>query len=58
MRRYCTPLVYTVDGMAGREARAAEKWLEKLLAEKWRREYSEMVRIIQARMSLALIRSY
>ena len=29
-----TPLVYTVDGMAGRDARVAEKILSTMLTEK------------------------
>ena len=44
MRRYFTPLVYIVDGMAGKDTREAEKRLEKLSLEKWRKEYLEMVR--------------
>ena len=32
MRQYFTSLVYMVNGMAGRDARVTEKWLEKLLA--------------------------
>ena len=37
MRRDFTPLVYVVGGMAGRDAREAEKRLSTLLEEKWRR---------------------
>ena len=35
MRRDFAPFLYTVDGIAGRDARAAEKRLYTLLAEKW-----------------------
>ena len=34
-----TPMVYSVDGFAGREARNAEKRLATQLAGKWNREY-------------------
>ena len=42
-RKDFTPLVYSVDGIAGREARGAEKRLASFLAKKWRRPYSQMV---------------
>ena len=57
MRQELTPLIYTVGGMAGRDARSEVKRLVKLLAEKWQREYSEMAGFIRARMSLAVVRS-
>lgn len=41
-RRSFMPLVYSLDGMAGKEAKAFEKGLAALLAEKWNRLYSEM----------------
>ena len=56
MRRYFTPLVYTSDGMAGRDSRAEEKRLYTLLAEKGQREYSKMVGFVRARMSLSVVR--
>ena len=34
-----TPMVYSVDGIAGREARNAEKRLATQLAGKWNHEY-------------------
>ena len=34
-----TLLIYTFGGMTGREARATEKQLVKMLGEKWWREY-------------------
>ena len=36
-RKDFTPMIYTVDGIAGREARSAEKRLASVLAEKWKR---------------------
>ena len=56
-RRHFTPLVYSVDGMAGSETKAAEKRLAALLAFKWKREYSEMVGYVRARMALSIVRA-
>jgi hypothetical protein len=56
-RRTFTPLVYSVDGMACKEALAFEKRLASLMATKHERRYSEMVGFVRARMSLAVIRS-
>ena len=56
-RRSFVPLIYSVDGMACKEALAFEKRVASLLAEKWDRQYSEMVGFVRGRMSLAVIRS-
>jgi hypothetical protein len=56
-RRTFMPLVYSVDGMACKEALAFEKRVASLLASKWNRPYSEMVGFVRGRMSLAVIRS-
>ena len=56
-RRTFMPLVYSVDGMACKEALAFEKRVASLLASKWNRPYSEMVGFVRGRMSLAIIRS-
>eukprot|EP00956_Cyclotella_meneghiniana_P042037 scaffold248334_cov99-Cyclotella_meneghiniana.AAC.1 len=37
MRQDFTPLVYSVDGMAGRETKQAERQVASLLAHKWTR---------------------
>ena len=37
------PMVYTVDGISEREDVQAEKRISTYLAEKWRKEYSQMV---------------
>ena len=55
-RRTFTPLVYSVDGMACKEARAWEKRVASLLSTKYGREYSEMAGYVRARMSLAVVR--
>jgi hypothetical protein len=57
MRRDFTPLVYSVDGCAGRETKQAERKLAGVLAAKWDREYSEMVAYVRTRMALAVIRA-
>jgi len=56
-RRHFTPMAYSVDGMAGKEARAAEKRLASILASKWDRPYSEMACFVKTRMSLSIVRS-
>ena len=50
------PLVYSVDGMAGKEAKPFERRIASLLAEKWDRPYSEMVGYVRGCMGLAIIR--
>ena len=56
-RRSFTPLIYSVDGMAGREAQAFEKRIAHLLAEKWERHYSELRGFVRSRMALSVVRS-
>jgi hypothetical protein len=56
-RRSFAPLVYSVDGMACKEAVAFEKRVASLLASKLDRRYSEMVGFVKSRMSLSIIRS-
>jgi hypothetical protein len=41
-RRTFTPLVFSVDGLLGKEAKAASKRLASSLAAKWKRTYSEI----------------
>jgi hypothetical protein len=57
LRKDFTPLVYTVDGIAGREAKSAEKHLATALAVKLKRPYGEMVYYVRVRMALAVIRA-
>jgi len=56
-RRDFIPMAYSMDGLAGKEARAAEKRLASLLASKWDRPYSEMACFVKTRMSLSIVRS-
>ena len=56
-RRDFTPLSYSVDGLAGKDARAAEKCLAAHLAHKWQRPYSETAHFVRTRMSISIVRS-
>ena len=56
-RRTFTPLAYSVDGMAGIEARAFEKRIASLLAAKWGREYSKLVGFVRAKMAMVVVRA-
>jgi hypothetical protein len=48
-------MVYSVDGIAGREARNAEKRQATHLAGKWNREYSQMVYYVRVRMAITVV---
>ena len=52
-RRSFMALVYSVDGKAGKDARAYEKQVANLLAEKWNRDYSSVAGWVKARMAIA-----
>ena len=56
-RRSFTKLIYSVDGMAGREAQTFEKRTAHLLGEKWERHYSELCGFVRGRMALYVVRS-
>jgi hypothetical protein len=55
MRKDFTPLVYLVDGIAGREAKNAEKLLAYHLLEKWHKPLLQMVYYVRIRMSIAVV---
>jgi hypothetical protein len=55
MRKDFTPMVYSVDGIAGREARNAKRRLATHLASKWKHGYSQMVYYVRVRMVIALV---
>jgi hypothetical protein len=50
-----TPMVYLVDGVAGRKARNAKRRLVTHLASKWKRGYSQMVYYVRVRMAIAVV---
>ena len=59
LERRCsfTPMVYSVDGIIGIEAVAAQQCLSSLLSNKLNWEYSEMYGFVRAWVSLAIVRS-
>jgi len=57
-RKHFTPLVFSVDGVAGREATSAIRNLAKLLSAKWNRAYSHVCGYIRSRLSLSLVRAF
>jgi hypothetical protein len=56
-RRSFTPLVFSIDGLLGKEVTAATKRLASSLAKKWKRSYSEVCSFVRSRLSIALVRS-
>ncbi len=57
MRKDFTPMVYSVDGIAGGEVQNAEKRLATHLAGKWNRDYSQMVYYVRVRMAIAMVQA-
>ena len=57
MRKDFTPLVYSVDGIAGREAKSVEKHLTYHLSKKWHKPLPQMVYHVWIRMSIAVVRA-
>ena len=56
MRQDFTTPIYTLDVMAGRDARESNKRLATMLEKKWRREYSERVGFVRTQISLLFVR--
>ena len=56
-RRSFMPLIYSVDGMRGKEAEVFEKRIAALLSQKWSRAYSALAGWVKVRMALAVVRS-
>ena len=56
-QRSFTPLVFSVDGLLGKETSAAVKRLASLLSKKWSSKYSAVCGFLRARLSLALVRA-
>ena len=50
-------MVYSVDGISGAEALAAQRRLSVLLRFKLKQEYSALCGFVWERMSLAMVRS-
>ena len=49
-------MLYSVDGMAEKHARAAERRVAGMLTVKWKRQYSQMAHFVRTRMCLAVVR--
>ena len=56
-RRSFTPLVFSVDGLRGKESKAASKRLASLLSAKWSKTYSAVAGYVNSRLSVALVRA-
>ena len=56
-RKHFTPLVFSVDGIAGKESTAAMRRLASQLSQRWKRTYSEVCGFVRARLTLALAKS-
>ncbi len=50
-----TPMIYSVDGVADKHARAAERQIAGMLAAKWTWQYSQMACFVRTRMCLAVV---
>ena len=55
MRKDFTPLVYSVNGIAGREAKNAEKRLAYHLSKKWHKPLPQMVYYVRVQMAIAMV---
>jgi hypothetical protein len=51
------PSIYSVDGIAGREAKNVEKRLAYHLSEKWHKQLPQMVYYVRIRMAIAVVRA-
>ena len=56
-RKDFTPMIYTGNGIDGHEAKSTEKRLASALADKWKKEYSEMKFYVRVRMALAVVKA-
>ncbi len=50
-------MIYSVNGMADKHARATEKRIAGILAAKWTQQYSQMASFVRTWMCLAIVRS-
>ncbi len=57
IRKDFTPMVYSVDGIAGCKAWNAKKRLATHLASKWNCGYSQMVYYVRVWMLIAVVRA-
>ncbi len=50
-------MIYSVNGMADKHVRAAEKRIAGILTAKWTQQYSQMASFVRTWMCLAIVRS-
>ena len=55
--KHFTPLVYSVDGLEGKEAAAMRKQLASRLSAKWGRKCSQVCWYLRSRLAIALVRA-
>ena len=56
-RRTFTPLVFSVDGLRGKECAAASRRLALLLSKKWSKTYSQVCGFVRSRLAISLVRA-
>ena len=56
-RRQFTPLVFSVDGLPGEEAKAAMQRVASRLAAKWKRPHSQLCGYVRSRVAHSLVRA-
>jgi len=56
-RKHFIPFVFSVDGLWGKDYKAASKQVASCLATKWQRLYSEVCDFIQSSLSITLFRN-
>ena len=56
-RRHFAPFVVSTDGLLAREAKFFWLRMARLLANKWKREYSQVAGYLNTRLSIAIVRA-
>jgi len=56
-RKNFTPLIYSVDGLAGKEAKSAARKVARTLSEKWGKTHSVVANFVNTKIALSLARS-
>ncbi|KAL7527541.1 hypothetical protein ACHAXR_002006, partial [Thalassiosira sp. AJA248-18] len=55
MRKDFTPLDYSVDGIAGRWGRNAERRIATILADKWQQRCSHICHNVRVRIAISVV---
>ena len=56
-RRQFTPVVLSIDGLLGQETKSIVRRLSLKLAQKWRTTYNYVIKFINSRLSIAIVRA-